>query len=189
MACHAQFAEVSISLHAQSNHCTDVVIVTPTAGWQAMLSIIHVILLRTLQYLLYQILQMRWLVIVSVAVYRHVNLSYKILSTVSSRPYNAFSIMYPLRGNAKCNNCLTHVVWVPKVVYLTHMVDFPGHLSSPVCIDQGWKFRPDPIRTQGMLSCIHEPYPYTLHVHHYHIILFLTINIKNGNNSKNHKQA
>ena len=52
---------------------------------------IDVILLKTIQYIASQLLQMRWPVILAVVVCRHGNQLYKLLSIIFRRPYNAFS--------------------------------------------------------------------------------------------------
>ena len=59
-------------------------------GW-ASLGTIHVMLLKTLQYLLSQISQTRWPVILDVDMFRHANLPYKIVSIVFSSPYSTFN--------------------------------------------------------------------------------------------------
>ena len=52
---------------------------------------IHVILLKTIQYIVSQILQMQWPVILYVVVCRHANQPYKLVSIVFSIPYSDFS--------------------------------------------------------------------------------------------------
>ena len=59
--------------------------------WQVLRGIIHVILLKTLQYLLSQILQMTRPVILVVLVCRHANVLRNIVSFTFSSPYSAFS--------------------------------------------------------------------------------------------------
>ena len=56
-----------------------------------MLGIIHVIVLNTLQYILRQIVQMRWSVILDVVVCRPPNLIYKTVHVFLDRFYSAFS--------------------------------------------------------------------------------------------------
>ena len=68
--------------------------------WKATLDIIHVIQLKTLQYLLSQILQIRWPVILDVVVCRHTNLIHKIeyfvlfSSSYIALKYNFFNKLY-----------------------------------------------------------------------------------------------
>ena len=50
--------------------------------------IIHLILPKPLQYLLNQILQKRWPVILAIVVRRHTSLHYKIINIVVSSPYS-----------------------------------------------------------------------------------------------------